>query len=326
MVKVKLALPKGSLEKDTLKLFERAWYKVYGADRSYRPLLSDEDIEVKLLRPQEIPLFVAYGLQDVGITGEDWIRETNADVKTLLNLEYGKVRLVLALPILFNVNTLSELINKFYKENKILRISSEYLKIPSSYIMNNEAYKRIFGDKEPLTITPWWRKGENDRVRIYLSFGATEAKPPEDADAIVDVTETGTTLEKNNLKAIEVLMESSAVLIANKDSIRDENKREKIYDIVTLLKGVIESDKKLHIFLNVKEENLEELLEQLPALKRPTISPLSEKGWYAINTIIDKKSFLKLLPTLRRLAQGLVVHEPQQILPLEEISRNEKEE
>ena len=321
---VKLALPKGSLEKDTLKLLERAWYKIYGAERSYRPLLNDEDIDVKFLRPQEIPLFVAYGLQDVGITGEDWILETKADVKTLLNLEYGKVKLVLAVPMNFNFESLSDLLKKFYEEKRILRISSEYLNIPSNFLTNNKVYRELYGNKEPLIITPWWRKGENDKVRIYLSFGATEAKPPEDADAIVDVTETGTTLERNNLKPIEVIMESSAVLIANKDSLSQRRKREKIYDILTLLKGVIESDKKLHIFVNVKEENLEKLLECLPALKKPTISPLSEKGWYAINTVVDKKSFLKLLPTLRRLAQGLVVHEPQQILPLEEISKDEE--
>jgi ATP phosphoribosyltransferase len=163
-------------------------------------------------------------------------------------------------------------------------------------------------------------------VSIFLSFGATEAKPPESADAIVDVTETGTTLERNNLKIIETIMESAAVFIANKKALTNPKKREKIYDILTLLKGVVDGKKKIHIFVNVKKENLNKLLNQLPALKKPTISPLSAEEWYSVNTVIDRDHFLELLPTLRRLAQGLVVHEPRQILPLEEIAGEEENE
>jgi ATP phosphoribosyltransferase len=161
-------------------------------------------------------------------------------------------------------------------------------------------------------------------VQIFLSFGATEAKPPEDVDAIVDVTETGTTLTQNQLKIIDTVMESTAVLIANKTSLKDKSKREKIYDIVTMLHGAVEGKKHLHLFLNVKEENLSKLLRELPSLKRPTISPLSEKGWYGINTVIPKSEFHKMIPKLRKIAQGLVVHEPKQILALEEIKRDEE--
>ncbi len=323
MARVKFAIPKGSLEKATFDLLERAWYKIYGRERTYRPKISDPQIELKILRPQEIPIFVAEGLHDVGITGMDWIREGRADVETLLDLEYGRVKLVVAVPKDLEVASLTDLFQQFWSRGRKVRISAEYLNITAEYVKTNPLYRRRFGRKEPMVITPWWRRGTNDRVSIYLSFGATEAKPPEDTDVIIDVIETGTTLERNNLKPVETILESTAVLIANRQALRDRQKREKIYDIMTLLKGVIDSEKKLHIFVNVRQENLEKLLRALPALKRPTISPLSAPGWYSVNTIVEKQQFLALLPILRKLAQGLVVHEPRQILPLEEIARNE---
>jgi ATP phosphoribosyltransferase len=172
-----------------------------------------------------------------------------------------------------------------------------------------------------MIITPWMRIGENKLVEIFLSFGATEAKPPEDVDAIYDITETGTTLVQNNLKVIETVAQSSAHLIANKNSLDDKIKAEKIADILALVKGVVEARKKLHIFVNVKDENLQKLLESLPALKRPTISKLSEEGWYGVNTVIDKNEFIKIVPKLREIAQGLVVMQPKQILPLEELKQ-----
>ncbi|MBS7605977.1 MAG: ATP phosphoribosyltransferase [Candidatus Bathyarchaeia archaeon] len=325
MGKISFAIPKGHLTEGAFRLLERAGYTILGADRSYRPSINDPKIDLKILRPQEIPMLVADGLHDIGITGVDWIRETHADVEVLLNLEYGKVKLVLAVPKSWDdVNDLSTLLEKFARENRVLRISTEYLNISAEYLMNNPAYKRLYGDREPLMVTPWWRKGENDRVVLYLSFGATEAKPPEEADAIIDVMETGESLERNNLKPIDVIMESSAILIANKISLKDPEKREKIYDVLTLLKGAIDARKKLHIFVNVHKCNLPYLLEKLPALKKPTIAPLSDEDWYSVNTVIDRSQFLELLPILRRLAQGLVVYEPRQVLPLEEISQNEE--
>ena len=158
-------------------------------------------------------------------------------------------------------------------------------------------------------------------LEIFLSFGATEAKPPEDVDAICDIRETGTTLVQNNLKLIETLGNSSAQLIANKNSLADKVKAEKIADIMALIKGVVEARKKLHIFVNVKEENLQKLLDSLPALKRPTISKLSEEGWFGVNTVIDKNEYIKIVPKLREIAQGLVVMQPKQILPLEELKQ-----
>ncbi|MEM3916644.1 MAG: hypothetical protein QW572_06420, partial [Candidatus Nitrosocaldus sp.] len=234
------------------------------------------------------------------------------------------VRLVYAIPKGNNYNTLAEMLRDYAGKNRTLRVSTEYLNIASRYIMSNEEYRRLYGDDEPMVITPWWRNGGNSRVQIILSFGATEAKPPEDTDAIIDITETGTTLEQNNLKPVENIMESTAVLIANRESLKDTRKREKIYDVLTLLKGVVDSRKKLHIFANVKAENLQELLKNLPALKRPTVNQLSEEGWYAVNTVISKDEFVRILPTLRRLAQGLVVHEPRQILALEEIMKDKE--
>jgi len=316
---VKLALPKGSLEQATFDLLSRAMLKLRGYERTYRPVVADQGLEVKILRPQEIPLFVASGAYDIGITGNDWVNETGADVLKLLDLEYGRVRIVSAIPANWPYKSFSEVLEDYTRRKKILRIFTEYLNTTVRFIVNNPTYKSLYGAAQPKIVTPWWTRGENDLTRIYLSFGATEAKPPEDADMIVDASQTGITLEQNNLRVLETIDESTAVLLANRDSYEDESRREKILDVMTLLKGVVESGKKLHIFANVREENLEELLSSLPALKSPTVSPLSEKGWYAINTVIMKSDFMKILPKLRRLAQGLVAHDPQLILPLEEI-------
>jgi ATP phosphoribosyltransferase len=285
--------------------------------------LSDPEIEVKVLRPQEIPTYVQEGFYDVGITGKDWVREAKADITTLLDLEYGKVKQVIAVPETFAVEDLTGLIEEFAAKKKPLRISSEYLTTTSAHFKSNQAYQKHFGILDPMIITPWLRVGENKNVQIFLSFGATEAKPPEDVDAIFDITETGTTLGQNNLKIIDTVMESSAVVVANRTALRNTKKREKISDMIALLRGVVEARKKLHIFVNVKKENLDHLLKNMPALKKPTISELSEQGWYGVNTIIDKNEFIKLVPMMRKIAQGLVVMEPRQILPLDEINLEE---
>jgi ATP phosphoribosyltransferase len=323
MTIVKFAIPKGSIEEATFKFLEQAWQSIRGRGRTYRVMLSDPEIEVKILRPQEIPTYVQEGFYDVGITGKDWVREAKADIATLMDLEYGKVKQVIAVPESFATNNLSDLIEEFASKNKTLRISSEYLTTTAAHIKSNPAYQKYFGNVDPMIITPWLRVGENNRVEIFLSFGATEAKPPEDVDAIFDITETGTTLGQNNLKIIDWVMESSAVLVANRSSLKNTKKREKIADMIALLRGVVEGRKKLHIFVNVKKENLDRLLEHMPALKKPTVSQLSEPGWYSVNTIIDKNEFIKLVPAMRKIAQGLVVLEPRQILPLDEINLDE---
>ncbi len=323
MPTVKFAIPKGSIEEATFKILEQAWQSISGQGRTYRVKLSDPEIEVKVLRPQEIPTYVQEGFYDVGITGKDWVREAKADITTLLDLEYGKVKQVIAVPETFAVEDLTGLIEEFAAKKKPLRISSEYLTTTSAHFKSNQAYQKHFGIQDPMIITPWLRVGENKNVQIFLSFGATEAKPPEDVDAIFDITETGTTLGQNNLKIIDTVMESSAVVVANRSALRNTKKREKIADMIALLRGVVEARKKLHIFVNVKKENLDHLLKNMPALKKPTISELSEQGWYGVNTIIDKDEFIKLVPMMRKIAQGLVVMEPRQILPLDEINLEE---
>lgn len=325
MDKIKFAIPAGSLAKETFEILENAGYTISGQERTYRPSINDPEIELKILRPQEIPIFVGEGLQDVGITGLDWIRETRAQVEVLSDLEYGRVKAVVAVPKPWaTINSFSDLLENFKREGKDVRISTEYLNTATEYVKANPIYREFYNNLDPLMVTPWWRRGRNSKVNIFLSFGATEAKPPENADVIIDLVETGTTLEQNNLKAIETIMESTAVLIANKKTLRVQQKREKIYDILNMLKGVVDGRKKLHIFLNVKKKNLQKLLNSLPALKKPTISPLSSEGWYSVNTVIDRDYFLRLLPTLRRLAQGLVVYEPRQVLALEETAGEKK--
>ena len=321
---VKFAIPKGSLEEATFKLLENSWTKVNRKSRTYRVYLDDSEIKVKMLRPQEIPNLVSDGLYDVGITGKDWINETKSDVEPLVDLEYGKIKLVIAMPDNYRYKSLDDMILDYSKKKKVLRISSEYLTNASKFIKSCESYKKRYGSKDPMIVTPWLRVGTNKNVQIHLSFGATEAKPPDDVDAIMDVTETGTTLQQNGLKITDVVMESSAHLIANKKSLKDKKKREKIFDIVTLMKGAVEGRKYLHLYMNIKKTNLKKLLKDIPSLKKPTISPLSEEGWYGVNTVILKSDFHKLIPKLRKIAQGLVVHEPRQILELEEIKRDEE--
>ena len=324
MYKVKFAIPKGSLEEATFKILEKSWTMVNRKSRTYRVFLDDPQISVKMLRPQEIPNLVSEGLYDVGITGQDWIAETKANVEPILDLEYGKIKLVIAIPEKYKFKNLDAMITAYAKKKKILRISSEYLTTASKFIKQLKSYKKFYGSKDPQIITPWVRLGTNKNIQIHLSFGATEAKPPDDVDAIMDVTETGTTLKQNQLKIIDTVLESNAYLVANKNSLKDKSKREKIFDIVTLMRGAVHGRKYLHIYLNVEEKNLKKLLKEVTSLKRPTVSPLSEKGWYGVNTIILKSDFHKLVPKLRKIAQGLVVHETRQILELEEIKRDEE--
>jgi len=324
MSNISFAIPKGSLEKSTLKFLKEAGYKITGAERSYRPKTNDKNIGIKILRPQEIPLLIAEGYHDIGITGIDWLNETNANVELLQKLEYGTVKIILAVPkSLTSVNSIDDLLE--INKNKKVRIATEYLNLTSKYLLSNKTYQALYGSDDPMMITPWWSKGKNKNVCLYLSFGATEAKPPEEAEAIIDNTETGTTLDINNLKIIDKILVSNAVLIANKSALKDNKKREKILDVCALLKGVVEARTKIHIFLNIKEENLKKLLSELPSLKAPTISPLSEKGWFSINTVIAQDHFIQILPVLRKLSQGVVVYQPRQVMSLEKLNNDEND-
>ncbi len=230
------------------------------------------------------------------------------------------MKIVTAFPKSAPYEKSSELLEDYWKKGRSVRVSAEYLNITAEYLKSIPTYKKLFGKKEPMIITPWWRKGDNPKASVYLSFGATEAKPPEIADLIVDVTETGTTLEQNNLRQAETIMVSTAHLVTNKSALEgpvEEGEDLRPQGDAQGRRGGPEEAP--HLRQREGGEPAEAPLAA-PALKRPTISPLSEKGWFAVNTVIGRSDLLKMLPTLRKLTQGLVVHEPQQILSLEEFA------
>jgi ATP phosphoribosyltransferase len=273
---LKLVIPKGSLEQQTLRLFEEADLRVRrGSDRDYHGSIDDERIErVSLLRPQEIPVYVQDGLFDLGITGQDWIAETEADVEVLTSLSYAKsgtghgTRVVLAVPNEHPANSAREMPTGS-------RISTEFMHFTRRYF-----------------------EGLGIDVKVVWSFGATEAKVPEIVDAIVDVTETGSTLRAHGMKIIETLMPSEPVLIANRESAADPEKRAAMDDIVTLLLGALRAEGRVLIKLNVAAEQLPAVLEVVPAMKSPTVSPLQEGG-YAIETVVEKRTVNTLIPLLK---------------------------
>jgi len=273
---LKLVIPKGSLEAQTLRLFEEADLRVRrGSDRDYHGTIDDDRIErVSILRPQEIPLYVQDGLFDLGITGQDWIAETGADLEVLTTLTYAKTgtghgtKVVLAVPNEHPANNAKEI-------PPGTRISTEFV----------ELTKKAFAE---LGID----------VRVSWSFGATEAKVPEIVDAIVDVTETGSTLRAHGMKIIETLLTSDPVLVANRDAAVDPAKRAAMDDIVTLLRGAIEAEGRVLIKLNVSAEHLDGVLKVTPSMKAPTVSPLSEGG-FAVETVVDKRGVNRLLPQLK---------------------------
>lgn len=273
---LRLVIPKGSLEAQTLRLFEEADLRVRrGSERDYHGTIDDDRIErVSLLRPQEIPMYVQDGLFDLGITGQDWVAETEADVEVLATLSYAKsgtghgTRVVLAVPADHPANSAKEL-------PPGTRISTEF----------EHLTRRFFAE---LGI----------EVKVVWSYGATEAKVPEIVDAIVDITETGSTLRAHGMKIIETLMTSEPVLVANRASAADPDKRRAMEDIVTLLLGALRAEGRVLIKLNVDEERLPAVLEALPAMKSPTVSRLQEGG-YAVETVAEKRQVNTLIPLLK---------------------------
>ena len=274
---LKFVVPKGSLEEQTLKLLEQADLRLRrGSSRDYHGRIDDDRIDrVSLLRPQEIPRYVEEGFFDLGITGHDWVSETGADVETLASLEYAKggvgygVRIVLAVPVDHAAERAADLPNGS-------RISTEYPNL----------VRRHF-------------EGLGIEVKVFESYGATEAKVPEIVDAIVDVSETGGTLRAHGMKIIETLLESEVLLIANPEAAADPGKRAAMDDVTTLLLGALRAQGRVLIKLNVSEEQLEELLEVLPSMKAPTVSPLAEKGNYAVETVVEKAMVNTLIPLLK---------------------------
>jgi ATP phosphoribosyltransferase len=273
---LKLVIPKGSLEEQTLRLLEAADLTVRrGSSRDYHGRIDDDRIErVSLLRPQEIPAYVQDGLFDLGITGQDWIAETGADVVELASLAYAKsgtghgTKIVLAVPGDHPANSAKEL-------PPGTRISTEF----------EHLTQRYFDD---LGIP----------VRVVWSFGATEAKVPEIVDAIVDVTETGSTLRAHGMKIIETLMTSEPVLVANREAAEEPAKRAAMDDLTTLLLGALRAEGRVLIKLNVSQDALQAVLAVVPSMKAPTVSSLSEGG-YAIETVAEKRSVNTLIPQLK---------------------------
>jgi ATP phosphoribosyltransferase len=273
---LKLVIPKGSLEEQTLRLFEAADLRVRrGSVRDYHGTVDDDRIErVSILRPQEIPLYVQDGLFDVGITGQDWIAETDADVEVLTTLSYARsgtghgTQVVLAVPNEHPATSAKEI-------PPDTRISTEFLRLTERYF-------------EDLGIP----------VKVVWSYGATEAKVPEIVDAIVDVTETGNTLRAHGMRIVETLLTSEPVLIANRDALRDETKRTAVDDIRTLLLGALRAEGRVLIKLNVSEERFQDVLAVVPSMKAPTVSQLSEGG-YAIETVVEKRGVNRLIPELK---------------------------
>jgi ATP phosphoribosyltransferase len=280
-MKLKLGIPKGSLENATIELFAKAGFKIRTSSRSYFPTIDDPEIECMLIRAQEMARYVEDGVLDAGLTGRDWIQETGATVEKICDLIYskqsfGKVRWVLAVPESSPFQSVKDL------EGKI--IATELVETTKRYLARNGV-----------------------TAKVEFSWGATEVKPPVLADAIVEVTETGTSLRASNLRIVEDVLESNTQLIANCASARDEWKRRKLDDIRMLLEGAINALGKVGLMLNVRRADLSTVLGILPALKKPTISQLSDEEWLAINTVLDESTVRHIIPRLKEAgAQGIV--------------------
>ncbi len=279
--KLKLGIPKGSLEPATVELFRRAGFTISTSSRSYFPSIDDPEIECMLIRAQEMARYVEDGILDAGLTGLDWVAENDADVQVVCDLVYskqsfGKVRWVLAVPESSPFHSVKDL------EGKI--IATELVGATRRYLERNGV-----------------------QAKVEFSWGATEVKPPVLADAIVEVTETGSSLRANKLRVIETLFESNTQLIANQSSWADAWKRRKLEDIRLLLEGAMGALGKVGLMLNVKSADLAKVLAVLPALKNPTISNLSDGEWVAVNTILEEVTVRTIIPRLKEAgAQGIV--------------------
>jgi ATP phosphoribosyltransferase len=289
-MKLKLGIPKGSLENATIDLFRRAGYAISVSSRSYFPGIDDKEIECMLIRAQEMARYVADGILDAGLTGRDWVEENESDVIPVADLIYakqsfGKVRWVLAVPESSNFNSVKDL------EGKV--IATELVGATRRYLARHGV-----------------------TAKVEFSWGATEVKPPVLADAIVEVTETGSSLRANKLKIIDTVMESNTQLIANRASWDDAWKRRKLEDMRMLLEGAINALGKVGLMLNVHQDNLKAVLSVLPALKRPTVSHLSDEEWLAVSTILDETAVRDVIPRLKKAGgEGIVEYPLNKIVP-----------
>lgn len=280
-MKLKIGLPKGSLQDATFSMLKKAGWDFRTSSRSYMPTCDDDEIDALLVRPQEAPRYIQEGILDAGLTGKDWIVDSDADVVEVADLSYNKVttkplRVVVAVKESSNINTVQDLQGK--------RISTEYV-----------------------NLTKRWLEKNGVTAKVEFSWGACEVKVPDLADAIVVNTETGNSLRAHNLKVIETLLESTARLVANKESWEDPWKRNKIENLAMLLTGALNAEHLVGLKMNVAKEYLGDVTSVLPALKKPTLSPLSDDGWVAVEIILEEKVARDMIPKLKRAgAEGIV--------------------
>ena len=280
-MKLKLGIPKGSLEHATIELFRKAGFTITTSSRSYFPAIDDSELECMLIHAQAMARYVEDGILDAGLTGLDWVEENEAQVETVADLVYakqsfGKVRWVLAVPESSSFHSVKDLNGKI--------IATELVGTTKRYLAKNGV-----------------------SAKVEFSWGATEVKPPELADAIVEVTETGSSLRANKLRIVETVLESNTQLIANTASWKDDWKRRKLEDIRMLLEGAINALSKVGLMMNVQKKDIDSVLSVLPALKNPTISQLSDSDWVAVNTILEETTVRNIIPRLKEAgAQGIV--------------------
>lgn len=289
-VLLNFGLPKGSLEEATLKLFARAGFSISKGSRSYTPSWDDPEIDGRFVRAQEMSRYVEDGFFDCGLTGRDWVRENSSDVEVVADLIYSRAsnrisKWVLAVPENSDIRTAKDLEGK--------SIATELVNVTREFLSQN---------------------GVN--AEVEFSWGATEVKVPELVDAIVDLTETGSSLRANKLRIVDVLMETNTVLIANKEAWANEEKRAKIENIALMLSAALAADTKVGLKLNLERSKLDGVLLEMPALRNPTISSLSDESWVALETVIEKKASRELIPALTRLgAEGIVEYPLNKVVP-----------
>lgn len=279
--KLKIGLPKGSLQESTFELFKKAGWSIKASSRSYYPAVDDPELDVMLSRAQEMARYVESGVIDCGLTGIDWVLESGCKVRKVADLVYAKqglrkVRWVLAVPENSKFKTVKHLKGK--------RIATELVNVTKKYLKANKV-----------------------KAQVDFSWGATEAKPPELADAIVELTETGSSLRANKLKIIDTILESNTVVIANQECLKDHWKNDKLKNIIMLLQGALVAETKVGIKMNVMKSRLRNVLKILPALQTPTIAELSNHAWVDVDTVIDEKVVRELIPRLKKAgAKGIV--------------------
>lgn len=287
---LKLGLPKGSLQESTFRLFEKAGYKIRANERSYFPTIDDPTLSGLLIRAQEMARYVNLGALDAGLTGRDWVMEEGAKVVEVAELRYAKaglrpVRWVIAVPNDSKIKKVEDLEGK--------RIATELVQFTKRFL-----------------------KKRGVKATVEFSWGATEVKPPMLVDAIVELTETGSSLRANNLRIVETILESNTLLIANAESWKDPWKRQKIENMAMLLKGAIAAEEKVGLKLNVKKQHLARILEQLPSLNTPTVNHLSDPEWHSVEVIVDEVIVRELIPALKRAgATGIVEYPLNKVIP-----------